>query len=82
MSTRCSPKIATLEEAVEDEEEDEGRSLRTDRTNWTNAVGESVCFGDQVSRMEHKSVWYAVVRTSMQLGLSGLQWGEIRIFRL
>jgi len=33
MSTRCSPKMEALEEAVEEVEEVEGRSLRTDCTN-------------------------------------------------
>lgn len=42
----------------------------------------SVFSNDHVLKVEHKSVWYAVVNTSAQLGSKGLQCGEMRMLRL
>jgi len=73
MSTRCSPKIVAFDELVDEVEDDEGRSLRTEWTNATNAAEVSVRSGNQVVNAEDRSVWYAVVRTSTQLGSDRLQ---------
>jgi hypothetical protein len=56
MSTRCSPKRATIGDGIGGLEEEEGSPFRTDWINEMNAVADIVCLGDQVLNMDKMRV--------------------------